>query len=208
MGDVIPAGTQTYEVQEIGRGISTLHTFDTATPTIHVEPLSSDTKSKDFLGFRIVNTENNKELSRFRASDIVKMRRFMASLGCGSEGLFSTKSDSDIPVEATHGHWDVIHPSEDELCYRQQMFDTHTKTQQVPTANGNDAPPSYAVAVQQLPIGFYFPRDTGIELSADVRAELAFPGTAMSMYDPMLHFQKLFDGHGTILTVLQEAHLC
>ena len=184
------------QVHKIGQKQSCLHSFTASNPNIRVETVSSDLKSKDFLGFRIVNTENEEELSRFRADDIVHMRKFMASLGCEVDGLFTKRSgDSLISVEATHGLWDVYHPSEDELYQRQQMFDSHTKSQ--PAASGGegqsmDAPPTYTATVQKLPLGFYFPQDTGVELSPDVHAELAFSGSAMAMYDPNAPLPKAF----------------
>ena len=46
------------------------------------------------------------------------MSKFMASLGGKGPGLFTRKTDTgEVPIEATHGLWDVIHPSEDELVY-------------------------------------------------------------------------------------------
>ena len=115
------------------------------------------------------------------------MRKFMASLGSKGPGLFTRKTGTgEVPIEATHGLWDVIHPSEDELVQRQQMFDNQAKKQvgQEFISRPPDAPPTYAETVQQLPVGFYFPEDTGVTLSAEVRAELAFPGVAVPMYDP------------------------
>ena len=183
----LSSGPQAHELKKVGSKHSSLHSFNTANPNLRVEPLTNDPKSKDFLGFSLINNEDSKELCRFRASNAVDMRRFMASLGCEVEGLFSKMTDGAIPVEATHGLWDVLHPSEDELYQRQQMFDAHTGKQQGPSESvdhPSDAPPSYASTVQQLPIGFYFQQDTGIELSADLRAEFAYPGAAMAMYDP------------------------
>ena len=188
-------GPVNHEIQKIGQKKSSLHTFTTASPNVRVEPLSNDPKSEDFLGFRIVDTKNNKEMGRFRANDIVKMRHFMASLGCEVDGLFSKVSEGSLPVEATHGLWDVLHPSEDELYHRQQMFDSHAKGQHSPNESTNyptDAPPSYATTLQQLPVGFYFPQDTGIQLSPEISLQLAFPGSAMPLYDPNAPMPKVF----------------
>ncbi len=190
------AGPQTHEIQKVGRRRSSLHTFATESPNLRVEAMSSDPKSKYFLGFRIVNTDDGKVLSQFRAENIVQLRKFMASLGCEIDGLFSESANIAIAVEATHGLWDVVHPSEDELYQRQQIFDAHSK-KELSSSNETsdrpiDAPPSYTATVQQLPVGFYFPQDTGVELSADIRAEFAFPGIAMSLYDPNAPPPKAF----------------
>ena len=162
-----------------------------------VETLSDDPKNKLFLVFRLVDTSDGKEIVRFRAHDAVSMRKVMASLASEAEGLFSKKSDSEVVVEATHGLWDVYHPSEDELYFRQKMFDAQSKPNSAVT-EGTDAgaptgaPPSYEVTVHQLPIGFYFQEDTGVKLPADARAELAHPGAAMSMYDPNAPLPKAY----------------
>ena len=113
-----------------GKTRKAIHSFPTARPNLIVEPLSNDPRHKDFLAFRIVDSETQEEFSRFRASDIVQMRKFMASLGGKGPGLFTRKTDTgEVPIEATHGLWNVIHPSEDELVYRQQMFDNQVKKQ-------------------------------------------------------------------------------
>ena len=169
--------------------------LNTAHTNFRVEPISNDPKSKHFLGFRLVNSEDEKELIQFRANDFTKMRIFMASLGCESDGLFSKETEGSLPVEATHGLWDVLHPSEDELYQRQQMFDSHAKASSVPidmTDSGFDAPPSYAETIEQLPFGFYFNEDTGIQLPADACAEYAYPGSAMPIYDPNAPLPKAF----------------
>lgn len=189
-------GPQTHQLEKHGKRRKSLHSFPTENPSIRIEPLSNDPKSKDFLGFRVINTTTDQELSRFRAKSIVEYRKFMASLGGAGVGLFTQKTDSGdahVPVEATHGKWDVIHPSEDELYQRQKMFEQHEK--HLPEDNSSrpaDAPPSYAETVQQLPVGFYFPQDTGVNLPPDVCAQLAFPGQAVPMYDPNAPLPKAF----------------
>ena len=71
-----------------------------------------------------MDSVTHKEFSRFCAADIVQMRKFMASLGSKGPGLFTKRTDTgEVPIEATRGLWDVIHPSEDELVYQRQMFD-------------------------------------------------------------------------------------
>ena len=178
-----------------GRLRKSLHSFPTANPNVMVEPLSCDPSSPDFMAFRIVNTETQQELSRFRAKDIVQMRRFMTSLGGKGEGLYTKKTDKgDAPVEAQHGHWDVLHPSEDELVQRQLIFEEHSKKQEGVESifRPPDAPLSYAETVQQLPFGFYYPKDMGVKLPIDVKRELAFPGTAMTIYDPAAQLPQAF----------------
>ena len=119
---------------------------------------------------------------------------FMASLGGTGQGLFTPKTNEwVVPIEAQHGLWDVIHPSEDELVLREKTFETHGnivgKKTMVPP---NDAPPAYLEAVQQLPVRFYFPSDTGIELPPDLKASHAFPGTAIPAFDPSAVLPKSY----------------
>ena len=144
----------------------------------------------------IIDNATNQELNRFRAKSIVEYRKFMASLGGSGIGLFTPKTDSgdvQVPIEATHGKWDVIHPSEDELYQRQKMFEQHETGQPAgDSSRPDDAPPSYAETVQQLPMGFYFPQDTGVNLPPEVCAQLAFPGQTVPMYDPNAPLPKAF----------------
>lgn len=173
---VYTAGSHTHEVVKVEHSsASSLHTFNAATPDICVETLTSDRKSKDFLGFRI--TENNKELDRFCADDIVTMRRFMASLGCDADGLFTRTTGGVFFVEAAHGLWDVAHPSEDELDLCQKMLDekqlSHEKVDHFA-----DTHPVYDIAGKHLPIGFYFHKN-GILNSPDVGTRAAQAGGAM-----------------------------
>ena len=178
-----------------GKGQATLHSFPTATPNLRVETLSDDPKNSDFLSFRLVDTENEQELSRYRCDDIVQMRRFMASLGAVGPGMFTKKDeDNRVPIGATHGLWDVIHPSEDEVYQSQQMFQDQGEKNvgEGTVPRPIDAPPSYSQTMQQLPMGFYFPADTGVNVPADVQAEMAFPGTAIPMYDPNASLPEVF----------------
>ncbi|CAI8029412.1 hypothetical protein GBAR_LOCUS16711 [Geodia barretti] len=123
------------------------------------------------------------------------MRRFMASLGTRGDGFF-TKQDGggEVPVEATHGKWDVIHPSEDELVQRQQQFDQHEKEgAQVPKqSQSSDAPPTYSDTIQQLPIGFYFPKDSGISLPSELTTKIVFPGKDVPVYSPTASLPKAY----------------
>ena len=109
------------------------------------------------------------------------MRRFMASLGSTGGGLFTKMWEAQVQVEATHGKWDVIHPSEDELRVRQMQFDQHeAHVSQVEVTRPEDAPPTYAETIRQLPTGFYFPKDIGISLPLDNLPSLVkvYPYTA------------------------------
>ena len=94
-------------------------------------------------------------------------------------------------MESTHGLWDVIHPSEDELVQRQQAFDLHKKLSvSESVTRSSDAPPSYADTMQQLPPGFYFPED--LHLPVEQRPELAYPGQLLAPFDPSAVLPKAF----------------
>ena len=187
-------GPHTHQIYKHGKRRKSLHGLQANNPSIEVQALSTDPRNKEFLTFRVVDADTMEELSRFRATDIVHMRKFMASLGAQSSGLFTKKTaGGEVPVEATHGLWDVIHPSEDELIQRQNVFDTHAKqVEQQEVSRPADAPPTYAETVLQLPVGFYFPEGAGIDLPPEVCASLAFPGTAMSQYDPQATIPKAY----------------
>ena len=119
-----------------------MHSFTAKVLSIRVKSLSSDPKHKNFFTFSVVNGASGNELCRFRADNIVQMRRFMASLGSTGGGLFTKNMGEEVPVEATHGKWDVIHPSEDELVTRQMQFDQHeAHVSQVEVTRPEDAPP-------------------------------------------------------------------
>ena len=180
-------GTGVHRIKKSGKNIPDLAVLNDE-KTFHVEALSNDPNNKNFLSFRLVNNDDGMEIIRFRVDDIFTMRQVMASFACEIDGLFSKKSNSPIHVEATHGLWDVYHPSEDELHFRQKMFDYHSNGE----TNFTPSPPSYESIFQQLPIGFYFPEDTGVTLSADARVELAYPGAAMSPYDSQTPLPKAF----------------
>ena len=167
--------------------------FPTANPNLIIEPISADPKSSNFTTFNVIDQETGRPVATFRANDIVQMRNFMASLGRTGEGMFSKQSEtSEIPVEATHGLWDVIHPSEDELVQRQQAFDQGIKkTEETEIAvRPVDAPPSYTETMEQLPLGFYFPTD--MNLPVEQAAEMSYPGQAIPMYDPNATLPKAY----------------
>ena len=79
-------------------------------PNILTEPLSTDPKSDDFLGFRLINQTTKKELDRFRMDDIVQMRLFMASLGSSGIGIFSSQPPPTL--EAEEAYWASITPQQ------------------------------------------------------------------------------------------------
>ena len=177
---------ENHQLLKHGRTIKPLHSFPTSEPNVVIEALSDDPSSKNFTSFRIVNKDNGKEMSRYRGDDIVQMRKFMASLGGTGQGLFTRKTDGgEVPIEVQHGLWDVIHPSEDELVLRENTFETHGNIEgKEMVIFPSDTPPAYHETMQQLPVEFYFPSDTGVELPPDIVACLAFPGTAIPAFDP------------------------
>ena len=174
-----------------------LHTFPPAAQGITVEPLSDDPRDKNFLCFRILNSDTGAELSRYRADDIVQMRNFMASLGTTGQGLFTKKSEEtvDAPrVEATHGLWDVIQPSENELFQRQEMFDQQERMAHgaVPGQTGTDASPSYASTISRLAIGFYFPPDMEVRPPSNMGVSLSFPSSIVPLYNSSTPLTKAY----------------
>ena len=187
-------GNKVHKIVKHDKKLKVLHNFSTADPNIQIQSLSNDPRSKDFLGFEIINVTSGNQLFRFRAKNIVDCRKFMASLGDVGDGLFTKRSDTGgVPIEATHGLWDVIHPSEDELFGRQQMFEKQERRDTGKTSStSTDAPPTYMEAVQQLPIGFYFPSDTGITLSPEVNSQSKFSGHSIPMYDPGTPLPKAY----------------
>ena len=163
----------------------------TRNPNITLEPLSTNASDSKYTSFRVINRDNNQPLGVFKADDIVQMRKFMASLGHKSEGLF-TKQDqsSEIAVEATHGLWDVIHPSEDELATRQKDYELGPRKERNETISRSaDAPPTYMETMEQLPIGFYFPSELKVAFD---KPEFSYPGQAIPMFDPNATLPKAY----------------
>jgi len=163
--------------------------------TFRVETLSTDPRSKLFLDFRIVNNKSGQEIARLRTHNIVSMRRVMACLGSEADGLFSEKHGRETPIEATHGLWDICHPSADELYFRQEMFNSQKKNEVSALGEADivpSAPPSYDATVNKLPLGFYFPDDTGITLLPNFQSNFTYPGSAMVSYDPNVPLPKAF----------------
>ena len=174
-----------------------LHTFSSAAPDITAEPLSDDPKNKNFLCFRLLDSNTGAELSRYRADDIVQMRKFMASLGNTGQGLFTKKTEESVDapaVEATHGLWDVVHPSEDELSQRQEVFDRQERTTDgaVHGLTGTDAQPTYVNAISHLAIGFYFPPDVEVRPPPEMGVSLSFPSSRVPLYNPSAALPKAY----------------
>ena len=168
-----------------------LFSVPTANPNLLLEPISADPKSSNFTSFRVLNRETNQPIATFRTNDIVQMRNFMASFGHTGETIFSKQTDaSEIPVEATHGLWDVIHPSEDELVQRQKDYDKGPREERAMTiSRTTDAPPSYTETMQQLPLGFYFPAELNLPVE---KSQVSYPGQAIPMFDPNATLPKVY----------------
>jgi len=186
---IVP-GPQSYELKTYENNEETLHTFPINNPNIRIEPCTADPKNNEFLGFSILSADKKgkyKELDRFRADDIVQMRRFMASFGKSGKGLFSPRTNTPFPTETTLGLWDVIHPSQTDLVQPQQIYESMTRKTQGgkgDSTNPNTRLPSYTDAVQQLPFRFYFPED-GTTTSQ-------FPGAPLPLYDSSINFPALY----------------
>ena len=176
------------EIQIIGKTKQrkSLHSFS-VDDTIHVQPITEDPKSEDFMGFRIVKTSKNKkkqELSRFRADNIVHMRNFMASLGGSGAGLFSSKEEDGKPVEVSKAKWDVDEiPEEEDEVFIKQVTGTMAAAHKVFAVPTNDNIHSYADAINRIPVAFYYNDYTGITLSNSFIKERRFPGTQFPKYD-------------------------
>ena len=136
------------------------------------------------MGFRIVTTTKKtgkiKELSRFRADNIVHMQDYMASLGGSGNGLFSSKSDERSPVEFSKGKCYV---SEDDV-FIQPGDGTMATADLVFALPANGSIQSYAAVIDQLPIAFYYNNFTGINLASEFINERVFPGDNFPLYDP------------------------
>ena len=153
-----------------------------------------DPANKDYLAFTLLNHTTGEEIGRFRADDFAQMRSFMVALGATGQNFFSPRNETGaaVSVEATHGLWDVIHPSEDELAQRELAFQQTEKKNSSNAVRPPDAPPSYATTIQQLPIGFYFPEDMGIDLPPEVMTTVAHPGAQVGAYDPSAILPKSY----------------
>ena len=186
---IIGLGAQKSEVQKIGKTKrrKSLHSFSND-DVIRVEPISEDPKSQDFMGFRIVKAKKNKEreLSRFRADNIVHMRNFMASLGGSGTGLFSSKGDGELPVEFSQGKWDADEcdgDEDDEVFYQKDTTVVMTPSQVSFALPANGNVQSYVDAIRQLPIAFYYNAHTGITIPGEFAKEIRFPGEALPLFD-------------------------
>ena len=168
-----------------------MHTFQTADPDVCIESLSADPKNDNFVGFRILAKMEQKELSRYRASDVIQMRHFMASLGATGSGMFSVKpaGGERAPIETIQGLWDVIHPTLDELIERHRIFDSRvqesTTAEEGEGASSSTATvPTYEQIIQRLPIGFYFTESNNSFLSESDRVQTSLTGVTLPIYDP------------------------
>ncbi len=161
---------------KIGKKSSTLGSFGDG--SIEVETLSRDIKSKDFLGFRIINLNSRQEIVRLRAPNVAVMRQVMVSLACEREGLFCKKVDQpDSSSGFVQEQWNVNDFSEDELCDRDRIFDSQINNR---TEFEVSAPLSYEAAIQKLPINFYFHEVFDFSSQAE-RSQLE---ATISLFDP------------------------
>lgn len=151
-------------------------------PTSVVNPLSTDPKNKDFLSFQVVDgAKKQKEKGRYRAKDIVQMRKFMASLGGTGLGLFSQKSiDDTAPIETIQGLWDVVHPSEGGVIQNvNEDPEGEAKSQEASEL------PTYDETVGKL--SFYSPKGMSIE-----KAHMSFPGSTLPKFSSQATYPKSF----------------
>ena len=152
-------------------------------PTSVIKPLSTDPKNKDFLSFQVLDgTTKQKEKGRYRAKDVVQMRRFMASLGGAGLGLFSQKSvEYTAPIETIQGLWDVVHPSEGGVVELNDNEDTESEAK---SQAASDLP-TYDETVGKL--SFYSPKGMSIE-----KTHMSFPGTTLPKFSPQATYPKSF----------------
>ena len=195
-------GPQTNQLKrhDKAKGVVTMHAFPTADPNVCIEPLSDDPMNNNFLGFRILAEMSRKELSRYRASDVIQMRCFMASLGATGPGIFSVKpaGGERAPIETIRGLWDVIHPSDptqDELIERHETYDS--RAQESTTAKeGKGTPsseatlPSYDETIQRLPTGFYFTEEKNSPPCTSEGVQSSLLGAPLPIYDPSFALPK------------------
>ena len=185
-------GPNTYDIVKHGSRNTVVNSFPAGNPNYRIVPLSNDPGNKEFLTLSLTAADTGQEMGRFRVDNIVQMRQFMASLGVGGKGLFTKRTEGNqVPVEATHGLWDVIHPSEDELSQRQQVFDDHKKADESDkTAQHTDAPPTYEDTMHQLPLGFYFPEGADTNQGVGTSQPPGYPGSTVPQYDPSATLPK------------------
>ena len=170
---------QHYQILKEGKQLKEL-------ANIEIQSLSDNPDSQDFLGLQIIDNVSGTELCRFRSDNIVLCRRFMASLGGTGDGLFTKLTGRDCePIITIYGSWDVVHSSTDQLTEQHQIFEKHLA--KVPKGKL----PTYLSIVDQLPIEFYFPPDTGIDLSPGMNFQLAL-GQLVPKYDPKLSNPKVY----------------
>lgn len=144
------------------------------------------------MAFRVMKTKKNKqkELSRFRADNIVHMRNFMASLGGSGSGLFTLKRpvrDGEVPTESNLGKWDISEVPEEvdggEYGGVQAAPSAMVAAKVVFSLPADGTARSYSDAILQLPVDFYFNSLTGITLPDHMVRQPSFPGSALPLYD-------------------------
>jgi len=173
------------EIQKIGKTKrrKSLHSFHND-DTLHVEPLTGDPKSQDCMSFRVVKVKNRRpsEVTRFRAENIVHMRNFMASLGGTGVGLFSSEGSELRPVESNKGKWDA--PQDDADVFVQQASGFMAAAGPVFALPANGNLQSYAEAIDQLPVEFYYNPHAGVICNPQVMRERKFPGMPLPIFNP------------------------
>lgn len=117
----------------------------------------------------------------------------MTALGATGKGLFSPQREADgnVCVEAIHGLWDAVHPSNDSND-RESLF----QDQSVRLGSGSNTiiniAPSNDTSNENLPIRFYFPESMGIQCPSHLKLGKSFPGTALALYDSSTPLTKCF----------------
>lgn len=146
--------------------------FSSAGGDICIEPLCDLPQSEDFLSFRVVRKTgtNKRELCCLRASNIVQMRVFMASLGASGDGYFSNATIGMEAAITTEGSGDVCH----------KMGSTAFVFALPATSREID---SYLEALSCIPVGFYYGHLSAVQLPKSVVAERCpFPGSVLPPY--------------------------
>ena len=155
-------GKQLLEIRKCGKKSKILHSFPVQCPNVLIEPISTDPKSDDFLGFRLINQTTKKELDRFRTDDVVQMRLFMASLGSSGIGIFSSQPPPTL--EAEEAYWASITPQQ-----------------------ANKPIMHYEETILELPTEFYFakkPSSINIITSESVGSMTTPFSKPLPLYDP------------------------
>ena len=160
---------------------------------VALEPISCDPNSDDFLAFSTSDSskQKQKEIARFRASNIVSMRAFMASLGGRGPGLFSAKLEHGI--------------MEDTIELPDASIGNQKSKHYIPTSFPifclSSSPKNYEEAMKLLPFEFFIPEDTGLKTIIDKKYQSSLhpSGTVLPLYDSSILVQatmteKLLNG--------------